>query len=426
MSTEKVRILNKNGEYLDGVLHSCTDKDDIVVVCHGFALNKDNSLTKGLCEELNSSGFNCYRFDFSGCGRSEGNFSESGYTKEKGDLNSVITHLHRKGYRIRSVIGHSMGGTVVILQAAEDTRIKSVVAIAPRMFPVNHSIVKDSRKSIDELVKSAPITHRVTESGKERCYLISRRYLEDIRDVNVIAALECIGIPMLILHGTKDKIVGITESRYALEKANRPDDLAEIKGANHRFSAPQSKQEMVRKLLCWLKDTGSTASEEKNVREDSQAIYFFLPLFFGLVAVVVYFLGKPLRLKYADSWMVFALFSMLSLQYVELTNRLKDKLGEHKRFGERKRKAGRAAFLLRWTNLFFIFALAGLAFRIGLMSFYPGLWRESGTEHSYSWYLLLASDGVTVASFAVGFVLRVFVFGFSYWRDLLKRNWPKL
>ncbi len=427
MPTEKVRIPNKKGELLDGVLHSCTDKGDIVVVCHGFTLNKDDSLIIDICEKLNSNGFNCYRFDFSGCGRSEGKFGESDYTKERGDLDSVITHFHRNGYRIRSVIGHSMGGSVAILQAAEDPRIKSVVAIAPRILPDKHSIVKDSGKLIDELIKlaqSVQIIHRVKGNGREEP--ISRRYLENIRDVDIIAAIRRIEIPLLILHGTEDEVVDIAESRNALEKANGLKELVVITGANHRFSAQQSRDEMVDKLLHWLQDKGSSVSEDKRRREGLAAMCFLLAFFFFALAVVSWLLPNPLRrLKYADSWMVFALFSMLSLQYVELTNRLKDKFGEQKLFGKNKSKASRAAFLLQWTNFFFIVALAALAFRIGLLSFYPETLRESCTEHSCSWYLLRVSDWVMLASFAIGFVLRVLVFGFSYWRDLVDRPWPK-
>ncbi|MCK4604539.1 MAG: alpha/beta hydrolase [Deltaproteobacteria bacterium] len=118
-----------------------------------------------MCKAISNQGYNCFRFDFSGCGESEGEFGSSHYTEQSDDLASVINHFDVDSYKIKGVINHSMGESVAILQAARDPRIGFVVAISPRIFPLNHSIIRKSGKTIDELINSAPIEHIMETNG---------------------------------------------------------------------------------------------------------------------------------------------------------------------------------------------------------------------------------------------------------------------
>jgi len=371
-----------------------------------------------LCQALNSKGFNCFSFDFSGCGKSEGTFGDSSYTKQADDLGSVIDYFYERSYRIKSVIGHSMGGTVTILQAARDPRVEFIVIVSPRIFPLNHSIVKKSGKSIDELIKLAPITHSLFEDGTEWHYPISRRYLEDIKAIHVLDAIRRIEIPFLIVHGTEDKVVNIKESRRAFEMANEPKKLIEIKGADHAFSNSQDERKMIRSVLRGLK----RGLKKWNI--EPIPILVFL-VFFVFISCLTLWLKDPLRLNYEQSWVVFALFSVLSLQYVEFSNRLKKLFRESGLQTQRKRKAERAAFYLQWTNLYFILTVAALGARIGGLSFYPE-WQEcirGLSNDSPLRDVLLWSDRVTVASFIAGTFLRLVVFFDSYGRDLIEHPW---
>lgn len=147
-------------------------------------------------------------------------------------------------------------------------------------------------------------------------------------------------------------------------------------------------------------------------------------------------LDRALPLNYGYSWVVFTLISMLSLQYVDFVNRLKDLLRRGKLLpGSRKEKAKKAAFLLQWTGLFFIITISALAIRI--------IWLSFSTEklvalHKYIKYVngpeaqkaidslgevFLFFDWVIVASFFLGSFSRIVVFLHSYGGDLLKR-WP--
>lgn len=422
MNEERVEINNSCNEKLFGILHQCNHKKELVLICHGFGCNKDIELIKTICENLNQKGFNCFRFDFSGCGESEGDFGDSCYTKQANDLKSIIDYFDEKRYCIQSVIGHSMGGTIAIIQAAKDLRIESVIALAPRIFPLNHSVVKARGKSINELIDEAPIEHCVVENGEEQYKKIDKVYLEDIRDVDVLAMVKEIKIPFLILHGTKDDIVDIKESKKASIIARQyRKKIAQIWGADHMFSKLKHREKMFSKALPWLKKKGK-------VRRWKPGLIFLL-IFSCIFALCSYLLKVPLYLDYALTWAIFALFSMLSLQYVTYTNELKRLLRnkESELTYKSYRKADRAKFFLQWSNLFFIVTVLTLAFRISALSFYPDYQDQKSfvnlDNEPLLWCMLYRADLIMIASFIAGTLLRLVVFVDSYGKDFFYLPW---
>src|SRR5262249_53920351 len=63
-------------------------------------------------------------------GASEGHFTTLGF-RERGDLKRMIDFLDSRGASSVGVFGFSLGGAVATLTAAEDPRIRAIVAYAP-------------------------------------------------------------------------------------------------------------------------------------------------------------------------------------------------------------------------------------------------------------------------------------------------------
>jgi len=91
-----------------GLLHN-TGSNKIVVLCHGFIATKSDSLILDLASALTKKGVSVFRFDFSGNGKSEGQFEYGNYRKEADDLYSVVLCLYEKNYDVTAVVGHSKG-----------------------------------------------------------------------------------------------------------------------------------------------------------------------------------------------------------------------------------------------------------------------------------------------------------------------------
>ena len=87
---EKVSVMNKYEERLIGlraVPDKLNEKGPCMILVHGFGVTKEEY---GLFDGLVEKGVIVYRFDFSGCGESEGDYAETSLTKNKEELESIF------------------------------------------------------------------------------------------------------------------------------------------------------------------------------------------------------------------------------------------------------------------------------------------------------------------------------------------------
>ncbi|MBI2207483.1 MAG: alpha/beta fold hydrolase [Candidatus Rokubacteria bacterium] len=99
----------------------------VVVLLHGYPANKADMLA--IASALHPR-FATLLVDFRYFGASEGGVTTLGH-REHRDLRRVIDLLARRGHARIGVFGYSLGGAVALLGAAEDARIRAVVAWAP-------------------------------------------------------------------------------------------------------------------------------------------------------------------------------------------------------------------------------------------------------------------------------------------------------
>lgn len=254
--TKEIAITNSCKEQLVGNLHTA-DTKDLVIVCHGLGWHKDNELIIAICKSFQEKGVNSFRFNFSGIKPSEGKPEDSYYTKQASDLCSVVDFFSIQGYQIKSIIGHSMGASATIIQAAKDRRIVSIILIAPRIKPSNSIIVKaiiESGKTLSEAIDSTDSFYFVEIKGKKgkgrKTYSFSKKYLEDLKDIDIVGYLKQVKIPTLILRGTNDNIVSMEEVEEAC-KANKVVRHIQISGAGHTFKKSEEKNKVISKILQW-------------------------------------------------------------------------------------------------------------------------------------------------------------------------------
>ena len=125
---EAFEVYNGKGEKL--VCHFVEPKNDAdrpspdmpcVIYMHGNASNKTEGLS--MWEKIVASGMNLCTFDFSGCGKSKGDWVTLGH-KEKDDLKSAIEYLNEHK-RVSSIglWGRSMGAVTSILYMSNDENL---------------------------------------------------------------------------------------------------------------------------------------------------------------------------------------------------------------------------------------------------------------------------------------------------------------
>lgn len=249
-------ITNKENVNLTGFLEGGSKKElknKLVILCHGFLGNKDNWFFQALSKKISESGYSCFRFDFSGCGDSQGAFEESTISKQIEDIASVVDYFKKKGYQIFSLIGHSMGGTEVLVYQSKYADAKCIVAIAPRVY--NAKAVTE-RYSKEQLALLDTQGFFMYTNSAQKTYKITKKFIDDrmknYTDIRTYA--KKIMSPVLLVHGTGDITTNISESRElsaSLENASMI-LLKEIEQATHGFEQKEHEESLLHTISSFL------------------------------------------------------------------------------------------------------------------------------------------------------------------------------
>ena len=179
-------------------------------------------------------------------------FGENNYIIELDDLTSIIDHLFDKNFPVPQrelnpdkifLIGHSRGGGVVIIKAAEERRIAglatwaSVDNLAPTISGMELSTWEQDGVRF--------IYNGRTKQNMPVKYQFYQQYYQNEERLNVEKAVKGINIPFVAFHGTEDET--LTPSMLKnLGNWNPEIKTHFVTGANHTFGGkhPYSLSEL--------------------------------------------------------------------------------------------------------------------------------------------------------------------------------------
>jgi putative redox protein len=232
MSYKKINFTNKRGLNLVGRIDFPIDQKPLTyaVFAHVFTGNKDLLGAKYVSKALVHEGIAVLRFDFTGLGESEGDFSETNFTTNVEDINAAADFL-AKNYEAPSlIVGHSLGGAASVFAAHELDSVKAVATIGAPSEP-EHVMHLIGCKSEDiEREGSAP----VTIAGRE--FIIRRQFLDDLRANSMFDMIKDLRKALLILHSPQDEIVEIENAAKIYHASFHPKSFITLDGADHMFS----------------------------------------------------------------------------------------------------------------------------------------------------------------------------------------------
>ncbi|MEO1173571.1 MAG: alpha/beta fold hydrolase [Myxococcota bacterium] len=226
-------IENSRGQLLSAVLHGELG-ETAVILCHGMLSTKDSPKHVRIAETLYELGLPTLRFDFAGRGRSEGDLFEMTYSNEVEDLQAVIEWLAARGVRRFGLCGSSMGGAVALLAAARDERVVAIATLAAVAHPA----------AIDERYPERAKEWREQGYVETDAGRIGRAFLDDAEQHEVTWAVSVLLAPVLVVHGTRDEVVPVSDA-HDIACAARRATLAEIEDSDHRFTHPMHLGEAV-------------------------------------------------------------------------------------------------------------------------------------------------------------------------------------
>jgi len=240
------------GEKMAGMLHvPDTIPAPAIVFCHGFTGNRIeiHRLFVHAAREFCKNGFTVLRFDFRGCGESEGSYESITISDEVKDLRSALDWVSgRKEVSVEriGVVGLSLGGVVSILTAAEDERVKAVCTwSSPGNLREMESSVKSmfGEVSLNRLLLKSYID---LPSGDR----VGRRFLIDALKHDVLKSVSKISPrPLLVVHGTRDQLVPLSHAERLYESALEPKEKYFVEGADHTYNKWEWQWQVISRTL---------------------------------------------------------------------------------------------------------------------------------------------------------------------------------
>lgn len=248
MKETKVAILNKSDEKLVGLetLPSIKqEKYPTVILVHGFGVTKEEGgMFDELAENLSDIGILVHRFDFSGCGESEGDYSETSLTKLKDDLSKILDFVQSQPKVDDSRIGilsQSLGTSITV---ALEPKVKSIILMGSVAHP------KEILINIFGNDYNPDGTSTVTRSSG-RITKVKPQFWKDFDNHNLLESIKKIHCPILFIHGRNDTNVPIYEMETYFQRANEPKEKIIIQGADHGLRPHREKMYQI--VVDWFK-----------------------------------------------------------------------------------------------------------------------------------------------------------------------------
>ena len=246
MRREKVGFPNDRGERLAALLE-LPDKSPVAyaLFAHCFTCGKDIAAAARIARGLTAKGVAVLRFDFTGLGGSEGDFSNSNFSSNIEDLVAAANFLRSEREAPSLLIGHSLGGTAMLFAAKLIAEAQAVVTIgAPatpehliRQFHVNQAEIETEGSAQVEL------------AGRQ--FRIRRQFLDDLRGRSLEDVISGWKRALLIMHAPFDEVVSIDEAGKIFRAARHPKSFISVDGADHLLSDIDRAQYVANTIAAW-------------------------------------------------------------------------------------------------------------------------------------------------------------------------------
>lgn len=272
MHTRRNQVLQ--GEHQKPILYDIyfeqqTTKAPLVIFCHGYKGFKDWGYWDLVAKSFAKNGICFVKFNFSHNGGTVEQpidfpdleaFATNNFTIELNDLKVMINHCCSADFVYHSfvdindisLIGHSRGGGIVYIKAAEDPRVKKVVSWA--------SVSDFEARFADEKARTywkengvVYIENSRTKQQLPHYYQFYEDFVTNKERFTIKNAVQNLKIPNLVIHGTEDPTVALSEGEKITQWSPKGEFLV-IQGADHVFGGkhpweseklPQHMQEVM-------------------------------------------------------------------------------------------------------------------------------------------------------------------------------------
>lgn len=244
--TERVNFGGGQGHMLAGRL----DKPDgeiraYALFAHCFTCTKDIYAASRISGVLNQRGFAVLRFDFTGLGASDGDFANTNFSSNIGDLVAAADHMGAHLQPPSLIIGHSLGGAAILAAAGQIDSASAVVTLgAPA--DIAH-VVHNFAGQIDNIMTDGEA--EVQLAG--RPFTIKRQFIEDVRTTRLEEHVRQLDKALLVMHAPLDATVGIENASQIFGWSKHPKSYVSLDKADHLISKKADAEYAGNMIATW-------------------------------------------------------------------------------------------------------------------------------------------------------------------------------
>ncbi|MEM7778675.1 MAG: alpha/beta fold hydrolase, partial [Pseudomonadota bacterium] len=226
---------------------------------HCFTCSKDLAAARHISAKLAGHGIGVLRFDFTGLGSSEGEFANTNFSSNVGDLLRAADHLRQAFEAPQILIGHSLGGAAVLAAAGEIPEVRAVVTIgAPA--DVGH-VLHNFGSSVEQIRNDGEA--KVNLAGRE--FTIRKSFIDDAEGHRLEDKVANLKKALLVMHAPLDATVGIDNATKIFVTAKHPKSFVSLDNADHLVSKRDDAAFAARVIAAWAsKYVRADAVEQAN------------------------------------------------------------------------------------------------------------------------------------------------------------------
>jgi putative redox protein len=258
MPSERFQFEGEGGHRLAAAL-DLPDREPVAyaLFAHCFTCGKDALAAKRIASALAAGGIAVLRFDFTGLGSSEGDFANSTFSSNVADLVRAADHLRANRKAPAILIGHSLGGAAILAAAEKIPEALAVVTIAAPSDPAH--VTGLFRDRIEDIRKYG----RAEVSLAGRPFPITREFLDDIAEHELMRHVTSLRKALLIMHAPSDDIVGIDNATRIFVAARHPKSFVSLADADHLLSNRRDSTYVAGVIAAWASRYVGPAAPEQ-------------------------------------------------------------------------------------------------------------------------------------------------------------------
>ncbi len=197
-----------------------------------------------LADELATrGGLSSLRFDFRGCGESDGTPLDMTVRSRAEELGSVVEWAVGRGYKKLALVAESLGGSVALLAERPEFDVLALLWPALVLAETDLRVYFAPEKEEELREKGFTLDGQIP---------VPAEFVRECRELDLVPALDRIRVPTLIVHGDADLCVPVGQARMAHERIQAAKKTVIVPGGGHSLGLPNERVVVLESVLGWL------------------------------------------------------------------------------------------------------------------------------------------------------------------------------